>query len=833
MIRSVYKITFFLLLSGSIFSQSEICNNCIDDDGNGLVDCYDDDCILDISCKDFYLSLETDTHTVCRSTIQYAPEYLLIEKWRNKNKGSGFQTIVVGDIDNDNVPEVIACDNHVKKIYIIDGVTGALESTIDIPFTYTDGLGADGLAIADVDGDGYGEIFYHGIYDQNFPNYPTRLLRFEHDATNPTWETVNLYTGDFYARHYYPNVADFNGDGTAEIYIGNKIINTIDGTVIVSGIGSEGKGFSVAADILDSSATCPECSGLELVAGNQVYGIDIATNSINVRATAPAPFLDGFTSVADFDLDGKLDVIVSQGINGASMGVFVYVWNPRTQDSIGKRYNTKSAFIGGRPNIDNFDQDPEPEIGVAGDQLYIMIDNDMSEKWRQFTNDISSSQFTGATSSMSFDFDCDGINEIVYRDAFLLYIFDGLTGNIKNETVCLSGTWNENPTIVDIDTDGHADIICECGNWPSASDIVVFSSINNDWAHTRQVMNQTTYYNTHINDDLTVPCIQQNHANLLAGQAGASRPDLNGFMKQSKSYDKEGNPICYYSIPDATIEIIQADSLIDCQTLNIKVKICNVGPETTVIPIGTKISIYKDEPHNGGSLITTYAINKAIESDSCMIFDISISLGNYVLYAYVNDDGSDPLNAPSLNIKECDSANNLSILDNISNLSPFVLEDTSVCLGQFIELIVEQGYSYHWSPTEGLSDTSVFNPVVEPNKNITYYIEIVDSINCVYTDSIYLEVKSCTLPFIPNSFTPGSDNLNSVLYVRANNPMKYEFIIYNVYGKKIFESHNISEGWNGQIGNINAPEGVYLYNLKLATDNNIPYQYKGNIFLIR
>ncbi len=37
-------IILFSLLATMAFSQTEICNNGIDDDGDGFIDCYDSDC---------------------------------------------------------------------------------------------------------------------------------------------------------------------------------------------------------------------------------------------------------------------------------------------------------------------------------------------------------------------------------------------------------------------------------------------------------------------------------------------------------------------------------------------------------------------------------------------------------------------------------------------------------------------------------------------------------------------------------------------------------------------------------------------------------------------
>ena len=51
------KMMLWALLGGSIVSvtacgdkEAEICNDSIDNDGNGLSDCYDDACATDATC---------------------------------------------------------------------------------------------------------------------------------------------------------------------------------------------------------------------------------------------------------------------------------------------------------------------------------------------------------------------------------------------------------------------------------------------------------------------------------------------------------------------------------------------------------------------------------------------------------------------------------------------------------------------------------------------------------------------------------------------------------------------------------------------------------------
>ncbi|EKU96918.1 hypothetical protein Lepto7375DRAFT_0844 [Leptolyngbya sp. PCC 7375] len=109
---------------------------------------------------------------------------------------------------------------------------------------------------------------------------------------------------------------------------------------------------------------------------------------------------------------------------------------------------------GGPPTIADFDGDGEPEIGVAGSNLYVALETDGSIKWTSPTRDASSA----ATGSSVFDFDGDGKAEVVYNDELNLRIYDGNDGTVIYSLPNSSGTLLEYPLIVDVDADGEAEI---------------------------------------------------------------------------------------------------------------------------------------------------------------------------------------------------------------------------------------------------------------------------------------------------------------------------------------------------------------------------------------
>ena len=87
--------------------------------------------------------------------------------------------------------------------------------------------------------------------------------------------------------------------------------------------------------------------------------------------------------------------------------------------------------------------------------------------------------------------------------------------------------------------------------------------------------------------------------------------------------------------------------------------------------------------------------------------------------------------------------------------------------------------------------------------------------------------------FIPNSFTPNGDGLNDVLLVYSYAIQEMQFMIFNQWGQKIFESKSQSTGWDGRHSGKAQPSGVYMYVAKFTLRNGTVVTRKGSINLIR
>jgi gliding motility-associated-like protein len=60
-----------------------------------------------------------------------------------------------------------------------------------------------------------------------------------------------------------------------------------------------------------------------------------------------------------------------------------------------------------------------------------------------------------------------------------------------------------------------------------------------------------------------------------------------------------------------------------------------------------------------------------------------------------------------------------------------------------------------------------------------------------------------------------------------------QFLVYNQWGEKVFESNAPSTGWNGLFGGKPQPVGVYVYVLRVTKTNGETVNKKGSVTLIR
>ena len=123
----------------------------------------------------------------------------------------------------------------------------------------------------------------------------------------------------------------------------------------------------------------------------------------------------------------------------------------------------------------------------------------------------------------------------------------------------------------------------------------------------------------------------------------------------------------------------------------------------------------------------------------------------------------------------------------------------------------------------------------------TITLEAVSSEGCIGTYQITIEFEEGLIFYIPNTFTPDGDGYNQTfrpIFTSNFDPIDYHLIIFDRWGEIIFESFDISKGWDGTYGNIDmgfiCPDGVYTWEIKYKLlINDASAEVVGHISLLR
>jgi gliding motility-associated-like protein len=112
-----------------------------------------------------------------------------------------------------------------------------------------------------------------------------------------------------------------------------------------------------------------------------------------------------------------------------------------------------------------------------------------------------------------------------------------------------------------------------------------------------------------------------------------------------------------------------------------------------------------------------------------------------------------------------------------------------------------------------------------------YYVTVPYSGGCSGFDSVLIVYKPCeALLKIPNVFTPNGDQVNDEYHIKDLCKFEdFKFIIYNRWGKLIYEATDPEFAWDGKTtGGTDVSDGVYYY--IMHTRKN---EYHGTIEIIR
>lgn len=402
---------------------------------------------------------------------------------------------------------------HTGVLRVLDGRTGEDAWSLASASATSSGFAGTSVALGDVDADGRMDVV--AVTGEGY----VVLVDGSGTVVRTSDMPIPGAGNDIFGWGGGLAIADMDGDGFPEIAFGASLFRTTGGAITLAWTGTGGTAGSVS----QSLSTFADVDGapdgnLELVAGRTAYRVD-------GTALWDRPGLtDGFPGIADLDGDHLPEVVVVA--SGA-----VIVLDGATGTTRAGPFTLFGTGSGGPPTIADFDGDGRPEIGVAQQNFYSVVELDaagtgLREVWRTANHDLSSS----VTGSTVFDFEGDGIAEVIYADECFLWVYDGPTGHVRYAALTTSFTGTEASVVADVDGDGHAEIVlvsngadptrwrCTEAPWtspvtdpdyarpaweppagaPAYRGIRVLRDSARTWVGTRPIWNQHTYHVTNV-----------------------------------------------------------------------------------------------------------------------------------------------------------------------------------------------------------------------------------------------------------------------------------------------------------------------------------------------
>ncbi|MGN6539476.1 MAG: PKD domain-containing protein [Ginsengibacter sp.] len=162
-------------------------------------------------------------------------------------------------------------------------------------------------------------------------------------------------------------------------------------------------------------------------------------------------------------------------------------------------------------------------------------------------------------------------------------------------------------------------------------------------------------------------------------------------------------------------------------------------------------------------------------------------------------------------------------------------EDTSIVMNQPLQLNGSGAQFYSWSPSTGLNNPDIANPVALLSESQKYTLKVSTAAGCFSIDTIHVTVYKVKPDlFVPDAFTPNGDGLNDVFRPIPIGIKSLTFFkVYNRLGELVFSTNTQKEGWDGTFNGQPQDPGVFVWMAEGIDYLGKVIFKKGSVTLIR
>ena len=328
------------------------------------------------------------------------------------------------------------------------------------------------------------------------------------------------------------------------------------------------------------------------------------------------------------------------------------------------------------------------------------------------------------------------------------------------------------------------------------------------------------------------------------------------------------NPISCYGYNDGQLSAIGAGGTIPytylwntAQTTSVISTLAPGGYTVTITDANGCQSTATDFLNNPPPFIANFAVSDAIACNPATIDFFNSTIGNYISASWTLSNGtlSSNLNGfqEIFNATGCYdltltvvAANGCIATNTIQDAVCIVAGPTASFTSSTPEIDFATGEitfvntsinedQVLWEFGDGTQSnidnpTHNYPPQTYGSYNVTLFA--IDTNGCIDSITQIFELNDDLKLNVPNSFTPNGDGLNDVfipIFNMENSVKEYKFEVYNRWGQLVYETEDVSDGWDGKYKTKICQSGTYNWIVYYQDYNKNPFNVNGHITLLK
>lgn len=270
-----------------------------------------------------------------------------------------------------------------------------------------------------------------------------------------------------------------------------------------------------------------------------------------------------------------------------------------------------------------------------------------------------------------------------------------------------------------------------------------------------------------------------------------------------------------------------------CQGFTSTVVVIDPFPNATLlsdnnkncVPFCSNFSL-KATASNDSILGATWTINGQGFNGSTLNYCIS-SAGKYLVKAsFVNVHGCPNSTTYTITAYPVPVANfEFSPLSPIENTDNVLFDDVST--GDSIN-----SWSWYFVNNSGNLQTSQNPAYLFPEAgNYPVALIVKNKWGCADTVVKPILVGEDNSLYVPNAFTPNGDGINDIFFPKGHGILKYDMMIFDRWGERLFTTSDFFEGWDGSFKGEPCKADVYVWKINVTLPNSKVKTYTGHVTL--